>query len=131
MAVAKYESPFTVETTGDTTGEKWKGLFKVKTRLSHRDQLNRDRVRREMIGNNPDAASERARATADVFSQLSIRLIDAPSWWVNADNGLDLADENVVIEVFQAALKAEQDETAKALKKGSDARKDLKTDSPE
>lgn len=123
--IEKYENQFSVNVTGDTTGENYRGLFRVRSRLSHRDHLNRDRIRREMLGPAPEAASDRARSIAEIFSQLSVRVIEAPSWWTNSEGGMGLADDNVVAEIYQEALKAETDEIAKVTKKGEEAKKDL------
>lgn len=128
MAVTKYEAQFTVNTTGETTGDAYKGLFRVKTRLSHRDHLNRDRIRRDMLGANPDGASDRARSIAEIFSQLSVRVLDAPSWWANSENGIELADDNIVAEVYGEAIKAEQDEIQRVQKVGEGAKKDLSSE---
>lgn len=126
--IEKYEAQFSVNSVGETTGDSYRGLFRVRCRLSHRDHLNRDRLRRDLIGTSPEAASDRARSIGEIFSQLSVRVIEAPSWWTNSENGLGLADDNVVAEIYQEALKAEADEVAKVTKKGEEAKADLKTD---
>lgn len=77
------------------------------------------------MGGAPEGASERARSIAEIFSQLTVRITDAPSWWRNSDNGMDLSDDKVVAEIYEAAIKAEQDEIARVQKTGEDAKKDL------
>lgn len=108
MATSKYESSFTVSVTGDESGEKWNGVFKVKTRLSHRDALVRDQLLRDFIGKQPGEPSQLARDLATIFSELGARVLDAPSWWTSAGNGLDLEDTNVILEVYSKAIEAEK-----------------------
>lgn len=125
--MSEHMHSFSINVVGDTTQEQWVGLFKVKTRLSHRDHLNRDRIRREMLGPNPQGVSPRADSIAEIFSQLSVRIVDAPSWWKDQGGGMDLADDNVVAKVYDEAMKAEAD-LAKSLKEKADlAKKALET----
>lgn len=116
---------FTVSVIGETTGEKWYGQFKTKTRLSHRDQFRRDQIRRDLLGPNPEGASPRAENAAEVFSEIALHLVEAPSWWKNADNGLSLEDDNVVAEVFNEIMKAKAEAQAALAKKAEDAKKAL------
>ncbi len=121
----KYESSFTVTITGDVTNEKWSGAFKVKTRFSHRDALIKDQLYRDFIGKQPGEPSALARDLATIFSELGIRVVDAPSWWLS--NGIDLEDTNVILEVYTKAMEAEKaakeelkdkaEKSAEALKK--------------
>jgi hypothetical protein len=122
---AKYESSFTVNVTGETTGEVFPGVFKVKTRLSFRDALERDKIRRALLGSDPDGASIRANSIADVFSELAVRIVDAPSWWANSANGMDLSDDNVVAEVYKQAMEAAKASVAEVTTKADAAKKDL------
>lgn len=118
---------FTVSVIGDTTGEKWYGMFKVKPRLSHRDQLQRDKVRRELLGADGSNASVRAKDQAEIFSQLAVRVVEAPSWWKDNGNGLDLVDDNVIADVYSAAVKAEVDALEETKKAGEQAVQELAT----
>lgn len=129
MAIDRGIEQFTVSVTGEVTGQVWAGAFKVKTRMSHRDHMTQDRLRREYLG-PLEGASPRAAASAEIFSQLAVRIVDAPSWWADNGAGLDLADDNVVSQVYEAAMKAER-EAIEALKKaGEAAREELKKTAP-
>ena len=100
---------FSVNVTGETTGETFVGKFKAKQRLSHRDKLYRDERRRALLGTKSDEAPEWVQKYAEVFSQLDVRLIEAPSWWKDSAAGLDLEDDNVIVEVYKSAMKVEED----------------------
>ncbi len=123
----KNEESFTVNVTGDTSGENFRGVFRTKLRISFRDSLEKDRIRRQMLGDLPEGASIRANSIADIFSDLAIRIIEAPSWWTNSGNGMDLEDENVLGEVYRAAMQAGKEvvkaEEAKAKENKADLAK--------
>jgi len=113
---------FTLSCVGEKTHEKWHGEFTIKTWLSHRDELVRDARRRELLGDNPQYASERQASQAELFSELEVRVVGAPAWWAASSGGLDLRDDAPVKEVFERAIKAERD-AMDALKKEADAAK--------
>lgn len=115
-----------VTVTGDKTYEQYVGDFKFKTMLSHRDHLSEDRVRREYLTGPAGAeASLEAENTARVFAQLAVRIVDAPMWWRESSNGIDLPDNNVVAEVYKLALKAEADQLEALAKKAEEAKAKL------
>jgi len=113
---------FVINVTGDTTGENQTGKFVAKKRLSFNDQLRRDNFRRAMLGEAPGEPHPRTASMATVFSELLVRLLEAPSWWVDADEGRELEDENVIVEVYEKALKVENDAKAAVAKAAAEAR---------
>lgn len=131
MATEKYEAEFTMENLkGTTTGESYTGKFKVRTRLSFRDQLRRDEIRRSLLGPNPAGTSDGASFVASIVSEMAVRTIESPSWWKNSDGGLDMADLNILAEVFALASKAEQELVSSLVKDGEKAQADLKANQP-
>ena len=117
---------FSVNVKGEVSGEQYAGVFKTKLRLSHRDQLRMDQVRRELLGDHADSASPRAQNQADVFSVLAIHLVgDVPKWWEGSNGGLDLEDDNVIAAVYEGVMKAKAD-AIKAIKgEAEEAKKEL------
>jgi hypothetical protein len=103
------EQNFTVSVVGELSGETFRGDFKVRKLLSHRQQLAYDAKRRELLGTNPNGTSNRADSLTEVFAQLSVRIVEAPSWWVESGGGMDLIDDNVVIKVFEQTMLAERE----------------------
>jgi hypothetical protein len=67
----------------------------------------------------------RAASMAHIFSNLLVRLTEAPSWWVDADEGRELEDENLILDVYEKALKVESDARAETSKKAETAKADL------
>ncbi len=123
---------FSIDVKGDISDKTWKGLFTTKIRLSHKDQLRQDEIRRDLLGAKPESASPRAQNTADVFSFVLIHIMDAPQWWAMNGNGLELEDDNVVAEIYgkivevkvaaQKKLKDEADAARTELSKPAEAK---------
>ncbi len=123
----KETSTFNISLIGDRTGEKWFGEFKSLRRLTHRSELMRDRIAREFLGPNPDGASQRAKDQSDMFAELSVSIVESPEWWKSAGNGLDLGDDNVVMEVWQNVMRIKVEAIQEIQKKGDDAAKKLES----
>lgn len=116
---------FTVNVTGANTGEEYKGVFKAKPRLTHRDALRRDQLRRELLGTGENAGVA-AVNIADIFSKIWVHVTDAPSWWKDAGSGLDLTDEEPIVEVYEAVVKMEKEAIEAVKKQAESAQKELK-----
>jgi hypothetical protein len=116
-----------VKVTGETTDEVFEGVFIAKVKLSHRDVLKQDEIYRVALGVKPNDASDYASAIANNIAYLSIRLTKAPPWFTESGNGIDLKDENVLVQVTKAvaeAIGAELTEHAKAAEEKQKALKD-------
>lgn len=106
MKLPNLESTFAISEKGDETGHQYIGTFTVKCILSKREEFLADARRRELLGAMADDATVTVRGNAFALSQLFVRIVDAPEWWVESDNGADLYDNNVIAEVFAKALEA-------------------------
>lgn len=107
---------FSVSVTGEVTGETFKGVFKAVPRLSHRDNLRRDQLRRDLLGGRPEDASPDAMNVSLVFSKIWVHLTESPSWWRDSGNGVNLLDEAPVAAVFDNVARIER-EAIEAVKK--------------
>lgn len=122
---------FTISIDGEKSSEKWHGEFTAKTTFSFRDDLVRDAYKRELLGGaNPQFASERALNIAEIFSELRVRIVKAPTWWTEKGNGLDLGDDNVAGAVYKAAVAKEQEELARVKEKAETAQAALRAAAP-
>ncbi|CAB4127009.1 hypothetical protein UFOVP75_53 [uncultured Caudovirales phage] len=118
---------FSISVIGERTQEKWFGEFTAKTLISHRDELRRDAIRRELLGGtNPQFADVRQKNQAELFAEMSIRITKAPSWWMESNGGMDMYDDNVIAEVYAECLKAEQVALKAIQDAGAKAQADLK-----
>jgi hypothetical protein len=100
------------------------GRFKIKTRLSNRDSLKLDEIRRSLLGEKSDMANENINGLASVLAKIAVNVVESPSWWKDSNNGLDLDEQGPVMDVFEAVLKAEKD-YADDLKKKAEAAKSV------
>lgn len=116
---------FSINVTGEVSGEKYPGVFKTKLRLSHRDQLRMDEIRRELLGKSPEHASPRAQNQADIISTIIVHLLDAPLWWKSSGDGLSLEDDNILGEIYGKIMEVKAEAQNKLKKEAETAKVDL------
>jgi hypothetical protein len=107
--------PFIIDDIGQRSGRSYEGKFTVKTLLSRRENFVADERRRFILGMNGTQAAPSLSGEAYMLGQLSVRIIDAPKWWTDSDNGLDLVDENIiglVYRLMEERVKEAEDEIA-------------------
>lgn len=118
--------PFHIHLSGDETGKTYIGEFGVKPKLTHRDILQRDQIRRELLGPSADGASSDALSRAKVFAELRTRLVEYPDWWAACGFGLDLIDQNVIVTLYEKCLAIETEERNKTIAEGEAATAELR-----
>ena len=124
--MTKYTKTFNINVAGERTQESFFGDFEVKTMPSFQDQLTEDRIRRELVSGPGQIGSSANGATiASVFATLHSRVVKAPTWWTESNQGLDLLDTNVVKAVYDATIKAEEEQVQELKDKAEAARKAL------
>jgi hypothetical protein len=99
---------FSIHLVGDTSGKLWVGDFRAKPVLSFREKLMSDRMKRDLLGGDGLGASTEAIVSATIIGTLSARLTETPEWWKATGGGLDLADFNVLQEVYNKAMEVEK-----------------------
>lgn len=117
---------FEIHEVGDDTGELFVGKFRAKEKLSWGDQMQADRYRRELLGPNGAEADIQTQNRAMMVSELSVRLSEAPDWWKSSRGGLDFADDNIVIVIWQKASDIRKEWLTRNQKKGDEAREKLR-----
>jgi len=120
------QESFTVDVLGDVSGVQRTGKFTVKRRLSFRDQLARDNFRRSLLGPSVGDPYVRAANLAELFSETMVRIIDAPSWWKDSDNGLELEDDNVFRAVYIKTMECDVEAKRAMAEAAKKAEADLK-----
>ena len=105
---------FSVSVIGEETGTSFTGDFVVKTLMTRRDSFTADERKRLIIGNvsNPAMVPSNIHGEAYMLSQLSVRVVNGPDWWIRSDSGMDLADSNIIGEIFRLALEKEDERKA-------------------
>ena len=118
-----------VKVTGETTGEEFSGTFKVKPILTHAEQMEVDRLRRDILGPRPSEATPRAFSQATLFAEIQMRVLsgegNSPSWWRDNANGMNLYDDNVVKTVYSQVTKVEDDFRKQLAEQAEAAKKDI------
>jgi hypothetical protein len=115
---------FNLNVVGES-GERWIGTFKIKTRLSHKDTLSKDGFRRDLLGGSPGEPSLQAATTAELLATIWVHLQEAPQWWKSSNNGLDLEDEEPILEIFNEIVKVTKAAAEARAKKVEAAKADL------
>lgn len=110
-----------ISVVGNATGETHKADFTVTQILSHRQQLLNDRLYREYLGGeNPSHASVDAKQRAQLLADVNSALQEpVPQFWREKGMGLDLLDDNVLLEVWTAVQKVFND-VAERIKEKTD-----------
>lgn len=117
---------FTVDVKGSDTDRQYTGVFTIKGRLTQRDYLLEDQIRRDVLGPNAQGAGQSAIGISIAVSYLKVRILKAPKWWTDSDGGLDLEDGNILPEVYYKAAECEQAEKKALAEQAEKARQDLK-----
>ena len=121
---------FDVKVVGDESETTYEGVFESKTKLSLRERLKEDELRRLHLGMDSANASQDAFVIASALAFLGVRVTKAPKWWTDANNGADLVDMNVVGEIHKLCSAAIAKEYEKLSKQATEAQKELKADQP-
>lgn len=109
---------FHVHTTGDKTGKTYKDDFVTTQILSHRQQLLRDRLYREYLGGEkPSDASVEAGERAGYMADINSALVGVPQFWKASGMGLDLLDDNIIVEVWAGVMKVQTEQNKKIKEK--------------
>jgi hypothetical protein len=110
--------------------ETLRGKFKAKIKLSYRDILSMDAMRRSYLGAQPGEPDGVASTIAMALAKINTHCVETPSWWKEAGNGLDFEDLDVVLTVYQELQKVENEYLKKLKKEAVDAGEALKKDVP-
>ncbi len=121
---------FVIDIVGQTTERRYEGVFEVKTRLTTREKLREDELRRTILGGNPQYADPDTADTARALAYLNVRLVKSPSFWSELNSGLESEDDNLLVAVNNAAVEAVTAELEKAKKKAEDAKTSLRAKAP-
>lgn len=108
---------------GDIQGT-YVGSFKFKCYLTPLQQIAANREYRELMGPNPTYASEHESFLAYSLTQLKHRIISAPPFWASQNPAMlagDIADENIISAILDAALSSELKYKSQLKKKRLDA----------
>lgn len=103
---------FSINETGTKSGRLFSGSFTVKTLLTRADQFAADQKRREILGPGGQEALEGLRLEAFMLGQLSVRIVKAPQFWEDTNQGLNLEDFNIIQILFDKCIELEGQRSA-------------------
>jgi hypothetical protein len=121
---------FSVDVVGELTKNSYVGGFTAKTKLSVRETLRQDEIRRSILGADAQNASLEAQTVANAVAYLHTHITKAPDWWRELDGGLNVEDLNLLAAVNNSCHDA-VDAEYKALEKEADESKTALKDLPE
>lgn len=95
---------------GDISGT-YVGVFKFRCYLTPLQNIAAGREQRELLGSNMALATEHDAFLAYALTQLRQRIVQAPPFWssagVNKTHDGDIADEDILQLILDAAIRAE------------------------
>jgi len=110
------------------------GIFKFRCLLTPMDKIDIDVLNRELIGPRPFEADKNAARLAWSLAQLRYRVSEAPDWWkrdVSDKSGVESTvwgshcDENIIVEVLNMAVDAEETYLERLRREAANARDKL------
>jgi hypothetical protein len=106
MELPNNESTFDVDVVGETTFKHYEGQFTVRCVLNMGQKHAMELERTRLLGNyaNP---TEELSGIAIIFASLRAKVTDGPEWWKQSVSGTTIKDENVLIDIYGKAVKAE------------------------
>lgn len=104
------EAKFDVNILGNITKQSYIGTFKVKCLLSPLEDIEADKLYRDLLGNNFHLADKAVKDKALALAQLKVRVLEAPPFWENEYiGGGHISDSNVILDVIDLAIQAQEE----------------------
>jgi len=118
-SLPKNEKSFDIEMVGETTGHKYSGQFTVVCVL---DMAGRHSLELEKTRLMADYANPSRGLVGIAVSLATVRakMVEAPAWWKNSEDGASILDEEVVLHIYDKSNEME-----------AEWRKELKTQATE
>jgi hypothetical protein len=104
--------------------ENLRGKFKVNVKLSLREILEMDALKRSLLGPQGGEVGGMAQLVAGTIARIQTHAVETPSWFKDANCGLDFDDVNVVLAIGAELNKVEKshlEDIQKAASKAAEA----------
>lgn len=109
MQIEGSEAKFEINVLGKFTKQTYIGTFKVKCILSPLEEIEADKIYRELLGNNYHLSDETIKQKAFALAQLQVRVLQQPFFWENDRlGGGHIPDSNVILEILDKAVEAQE-----------------------
>ncbi len=117
---------FAVSERGSNTGAMFNWNFTSKRRLSIRDRISKDSIRRQLIGDRPQDAEANTVMRAEMLAHCQVSLIETPQAWKDAANGLDLYDDNILLKLYETIVEDQNKAIEESEQAGDEAKEKLR-----
>jgi hypothetical protein len=120
-SLPKNEAVVDFKAVGETTGETYEGQFTVMCvlNMAGRHSLELEKTRLQADYANP---SRGLAGIAISLATVRAKVLEAPAWWKNSDEGSLIIDENVILSLYDKCNEVEAN-WRKELKKESEVAK--------
>lgn len=100
---------FSINLIGENSKQTYMGEFQVKCLLSPLEIIKVDKLYRSLLGERLEYAKKNTLNFAFAFAQLQYRIMKAPPFWENKEiGGGHIIDFNIISEVLERAIEAEE-----------------------
>lgn len=99
---------FTIDEVGEASGKSFKWAFSAKKRLTVRERISQDQIRRNIIGERPQDAQPLTVLRAEMVAHLSVSITDSPKAWKDSNGGLDLCDDNILLKIYDEVINGQE-----------------------
>jgi len=100
---------FSVNIIGRHSRSSYMGTFTVKCLLSPMEEIAADKRYRDLLGTNSHLATQNVREKAFALAQLEQRVSEMPPFWENDHMpGGHIKDDNVILEILDLAVEAQE-----------------------
>lgn len=109
MEFLEQTAKFSVNIIGRHSKDSYMGTFRVKCLLSPLEEIAADKRYRELLGDNSHLATEHVRRQAFALAQLEQRVMEMPPFWESDFiPGGHIKDDNVILDILDMAVEAQQ-----------------------
>lgn len=86
-----------------------RGKFSCKTKLSYREMLEQDAIRRQLLGPAGGEPDPVVALISGAVAKIRVHCSETPSWWKENGQGMDFDDINILLAVLNEVNRVEKE----------------------
>lgn len=98
-----------LDSTGETSRQKWGGQFKVKAVMTNADRFALERKFADLMPKNTDHVTDMIKYKAATIAELSVKIVSGPRWWDDTDRGELMVDFDPLLDLLIKCNEATKD----------------------
>lgn len=106
MALPVNEKTVQLSVVGQSSLQKYEGIFTFRCKLTMSEKYKLEMEKSRMLSGVQEA-TDGLENIISIVCALKARIIKAPEWWTESEGGLNLIDDNVLIDVYDKSVQAE------------------------